>query len=61
MASVGLISYGETPQVTGLEYSEMALLKEHPEWKDDFKHIAFGRKIMDNIERERDLKGIRSK
>lgn len=61
MASVDLIGYGETPQVTGLEYSEPAFLKKHPEYKDKFDAIANGRKIKDHTAREHDLRGIRSK
>ena len=35
-----LIKYSETPQVTGLEYSELRDLKEHPEKREYYKDVV---------------------
>lgn len=42
-----LIKYSETPQVTGLEYSELRDLKEHPEKKEIYKDVVRHRLRMD--------------
>jgi len=42
-----LIRYSETPQVTGLEYSEQRDLKEHPEKKKYYKDVVRQRLCMD--------------
>ena len=35
-----LISYNQTPQITGLEYDEMFDLAKHPEKLDQYKEIV---------------------
>ena len=45
-----LISYNQTPQVTGLEYHEMRDLEKHPEKKDYYEHLAEIRKRNDRKE-----------
>jgi hypothetical protein len=42
-----LIRYSETPQVTGLEYSEQRDLKEHPEKKKNYEDVVRQRLRMD--------------
>ena len=42
-----LIRYSETPQVTGLEYSEQRDLKEHPEKKEFYERVINQRMRMD--------------
>ena len=42
-----LIKYSETPQVTGLEYSEQRDLKEHPEKKSFYENVVYQRLRMD--------------
>ena len=42
-----LIKYSETPQVTGLEYSEQRDLKEHPEKNDYYEDVVRQRLRMD--------------
>ncbi len=42
-----LIRYSETPQVTGLEYSELRDLKKHPEKKELYKSVVNQRIRMD--------------
>jgi hypothetical protein len=42
-----LIRYSETPQVTGLEYSEQRDLKKHPEKKEFYKSVINQRIRMD--------------
>ena len=51
---IKLISYSETPQVTGLEYDEMRDLREHPEKKEMYGRLAHQRKANDAIRRIRD-------
>lgn len=40
---VPLIRYGQTPQVTGLEYPEIRDLVEHPEKEAHYENIAKNR------------------
>jgi len=42
-----LIRYSETPQVTGLEYSEQRDLEKHPEKKGLYKSVVNQRIRMD--------------
>ena len=42
-----LIRYSETPQVTGLEYSELRDLKQHPEKKSFYENVVYQRLRMD--------------
>ena len=42
-----LIRYSETPQVTGLEYSEQRDLKKHPEKKKLYEDVVRQRLRMD--------------
>ena len=42
-----LIKYSETPQVTGLEYSELRDLKKHPEKEEHYKNVVYRRLRMD--------------
>ena len=42
-----LIRCSETPQVTGLEYSELRDLKKHPEKKELYKSVVYQRLRMD--------------
>jgi len=42
-----LIRYSETPQVTGLEYSEQRDLKKHPEKKKHYEDVVRQRLRMD--------------
>ena len=42
-----LIRYSETPQVTGLEYSEQRDLKKHPEKKKHYEDVVRQRIRMD--------------
>jgi len=51
---IKLISYSETPQVTGLEYDEMRDLREHPEKKEMHDVLAYQRKVNDAKRRMRD-------
>lgn len=54
MSKVKLISYSETPQVTGLEYDEMRDLREHPEKKEMYGMLVHQRMVYDAINRKRD-------
>ena len=51
---IKLISYSETPQVTGLEYGEMRDLREHPEKKEMYDQLTRIRKSNDWKNRIRD-------
>ena len=51
---IKLISYSETPQVTGIEYDEMRDLREHPEKREHYNRLVHYRKVEDIKRRIRD-------